>query len=116
LIQKIDDMQHCHKRKQYSFEDICPYPFDRSIHMPPFPKYFETPKFDKYKGKGDPREHLREFYITFLEVYYDDTYLMRLFPRILGGQATEWFAHLLPGIKMFHKLAEKFFQSILLQL
>jgi len=82
-------------------DDIYPYPFDGTLYMPPFPKNFETPKFDKYKGKGDPREHLRQFYIACLELSYNDTYLMRLFPRSLGGQATEWFAHLTPIIRTF---------------
>jgi len=76
--------------------------------MPPFPKNFETPKFNKYKGKGDPRDHLREFYIACLEVSNNYTYLMRLFPRSLDGQAAEWFVHLPPGIRTFPKLAEKF--------
>jgi len=107
LIQKVDNMQTGGKRKHYSFEDICPYPFDRTLYMPPFPKNFETPKFDKCKGKGDPRDHLREFYIACLEVSNNDTYLMRFFPRSLGGQAVEWFAHLPPGIRTFPELAKK---------
>jgi len=104
----VDDLQTGGKHKYYSFEDICPNPFDRTLYKPPFPKNFETPKFDKYKGKGDPRDHLREFYIACLEVSNNDTYLMRLFPRSLSGQAAKWFAHLPPGIRTFPKLAEKF--------
>jgi len=76
--------------------------------MPPFPKHFETPKFDKYKGKGDPRDHLQEFYFACLEVAQEDTYLMRLFPKSLSGQAVEWFTHLPRGIKSFDELADKF--------
>jgi len=76
LIQKVDDIQTGGKHKHYSFEDICPYPFDHTLYMPPFPKNFETPKFDEYKGKGDPRDHLRDFYLAFLEVLNKDTYLM----------------------------------------
>lgn len=41
--------------------------------MPPFPRNFEAPKFDKYKGKGDSRDHDREFYIACLEVAHDET-------------------------------------------
>jgi len=76
--------------------------------MIPFPQNFTIPKFDKYKGKGDPKDHLREFYLAYFEVSHNDTYLMRLFLRSLGGQAIEWFSHLPMGIKSFNELAEKF--------
>lgn len=52
--------------------------------MIPFPSNFEVPKFDKYQGKGDPRDHIREFSATCLEVAHNDSYLMQLFPRSLG--------------------------------
>jgi len=66
------------------------------------------PKFDKYKGKGDPKEHLREFYVACLEVAHNDTYCMCFFPYSLREQAIEWFSHLQPGIKTFNELAKKF--------
>jgi len=94
--------------KTYSLEDISPYPFDKSLKMNAFPFQFEVPKFDKYKGKGDPRDHIREFSAACLEVAHNDTYLMRLFPRSLGGQATEWFSRLPPGIKTFNELLNLF--------
>jgi len=65
--------------KHYTLEDISPYPFDMSLIMIPFPSNFEVPKFDKYRGKGDPRDHIREFNTACLEVAHY-TYLMRLFP------------------------------------
>lgn len=68
------------KTNQFSLNDICPYPFDRNLYMPPFPCGFETPKFEKYRGKGDPCDHVREFHSACLEVVYEDTYLMCLFP------------------------------------
>lgn len=41
-----------------SFVDlICSLPFDRSLCMLPFPKDIEVPKYDKYYGNGDPRDH-----------------------------------------------------------
>ena len=40
--------------KTFKFENDFPYPFDKTITMTPFPKHFEIPKFDKFRGKSDP--------------------------------------------------------------
>lgn len=76
--------------------------------MQPFPRGFELPKFDKYKGKGDPRDHVREFYSACLEVAYDETYLICLFPQSLGVTTMQWFSCLPGGIRTFEELAQKF--------
>ena len=47
--------------KRYSLKDICPYPFDPSINMIPFPRYCEYPTYNKYNGRTDPFDHVREF-------------------------------------------------------
>ena len=39
---------------QFTLNNICPFPFDKSFHMPPFPKGVELPKYDKYLGTFDP--------------------------------------------------------------
>lgn len=75
-------------------EDILWYPFDQTLYMPPLPPHFEIPKFKKYRGKGDLKDHIKEFFIVWIEVPNKETYLMFLFPKILGGQALEWFSHL----------------------
>lgn len=43
-----------------------------------------------------------------IEVETEDTYLMRLFPKSLGGLALEWFSHLPPTITSWGELAEQF--------
>lgn len=63
-------------KQNYTMNDIYPYPFDKSIPMTPFPPHFVTPKFDKYKGKGDPMAHIIEFFIACIEVAGEKTYLM----------------------------------------
>lgn len=95
------------KTTRFSLNDICPYPFDRNMKMPPFPWGFETPKFEKYRGKGDPTNHVREFHSACLEVTYEDTYLMHLFSQSLGGTTTQWFSQLPDGIRTFEELVQK---------
>jgi len=95
-------------KKTFSFEEVCPYPFDKSLQMIPFPLHFEIPQFEKYKGKGNPNYHLRAFYVACLDIAYNDTYLLCLYPCSLGGQAMEWFSHLPLGIKSFKELVGKF--------
>ena len=46
---------------QFTLDSIYPFPFDKSLQMPPFPKGVELPKYDKYLGKSDPQDHLRKF-------------------------------------------------------
>lgn len=112
LRQQIQDLtQQLNSRRaqtRYALEDIFPYAFDRNMIMPPFPHNFETPKFKKYKGKGDARDHVREFYSACLEVAYDKTYLMHLFPQSLCGSAMQWFSLLPDRIGTFEDLVQKF--------
>lgn len=53
LQKKMEDINT--PKPTYTMREICPYPFDKSIPMHPFPTHFMTPKFDKYRGKGDLR-------------------------------------------------------------
>lgn len=73
----LKELQVGISKRSLIFEGICPYPFNPSISTIPFPKHFEILKFDKYKGRGDPRDHLQEFYVHCQEVLYNDNYLLR---------------------------------------
>lgn len=57
LRQQVQDLaQQLNSRrpqKRYSLKDICPYPFDKSIVMPPFSCNFRMPKFDRSRGHQD---------------------------------------------------------------
>lgn len=64
LNPRILDTQLGKLKKSYALQDICPYPFDHYITMIPFLENFEIPKFDKYRGRGDPIEHAQEFLIA----------------------------------------------------
>lgn len=50
-----------------------------------------------------------------MEVAYDDTYLMWLFPRSLVGHAMEWFSRLPIGIKTFHEIIDTFIKKICME-
>ena len=77
--------------------------------MTPFPKHFEIPKFDKFRGKSDPITHVKEFYMHCQEVAYNDVFLMWLFPKSLGGPSLEWFCCIPQGYtKNFPDLFEAF--------
>jgi len=43
-----------------------------------------------------------------MEVAYNDSYLMCLFPQSLIGTAIDWFSHLFPSIKKFQEMTHKF--------
>ena len=57
--------------------------------MVPFPRDIEVPKYDKYDGNGDPHDHVHHFYALSRDFICEDTYLLRLFPISLRGQAME---------------------------
>ena len=97
--------------KTFTMDALCPFPIDKSINMPPFPRGVELPKYDKYFGTTDPQDHLRKFGALSMEFIHDQTYLMHLFPRSLGGQALEWFSHLPPSIKTFDEISTSFVQQ-----
>ena len=77
--------------------------------MKEFPMKIEIPQYDKYDGNGDPNDHVRQFYTMSFEFHHEDSYLMRLVPRSLKGQAMEWFTNITPLVKMFPKLIQRFF-------
>lgn len=51
LQQQMQDIQRGTTRR-YNVEDICPYPFDRSIIMPCFPPNSDIPKYDKIQWQN----------------------------------------------------------------
>ena len=73
-----------------------------------FPHNYVIMNFTKYRGKGSPIEHAREFHTACIDIAFEHTYLMRLFPRSLGGQCMEWFSKLPPGIRSFEEMVNKF--------
>ena len=65
--------------KTYTLDTICPFPFDKGLDMPPFPRGAQLPKYNKYFRKYDPQDHLREFGALSMEYIHNQPYLMHLF-------------------------------------
>ena len=91
-----------------SLQSVCPLTFERSILEVEFPMKTKFPHYDKYDGNGGPSDHVRQFNVLSLEFSHKDTYLMRLFPRSLKGQAMEWLINIIPPLKNFEELVQKF--------
>lgn len=49
--------------KTFTFKIVRPYPFDRTIIAIPFPKNFEIPMFENFRGKGGLVTHVKELYM-----------------------------------------------------
>lgn len=78
--------------------------------MVPFPQDIEVPKYDKYDRNSDPHDDVQHFYALSIDFIHEYTYLLRLFPRGLRGQALEWLTKLSPPLKTFDELAQRFTQ------
>lgn len=96
--------------KTYTLDTLCPFPFDKSLDMPPFPRV-ELPKYEKYFRIYDPQDYLRKFGALSMEFMHNQVYLMHLFPQSLGGQAMEWFSRLPTSIKIFDEIYNMFVQQ-----
>lgn len=97
----------CLARGLFQQKDLCPFPFDKALYMTPFPHGYIIPNFPKYNGKCNPIEYIREFSTMCIDIAYDPTYLMRLFPWSLIGITLEWFSQLPYGIRSWGELSEK---------
>nr|XP_027095940.1 uncharacterized protein LOC113715837 [Coffea arabica] len=60
------------------------------------PLGFETPKFSKYDGTGNPKTHLRLFANKLGKSIGDESLPIRLFPESLEGDALNWYSNLKP--------------------
>lgn len=73
-----------------NYEDLCIHP-DLDL-----PEGFKVPKFDTFRGVGNPMAHMRAYYDQLIEVGRDEALLMRLFSRSLCGEALQWFTPMKP--------------------
>jgi len=64
--------------------------------LPPvyFPPGFKVPKYRKYDGTSDPRQHFSSFLMDSHQFMHDKALLVHLFQGSFEGEALMWFASL----------------------
>ncbi|XP_070014834.1 uncharacterized protein [Nicotiana sylvestris] len=68
-----------------NYEDLCVQP---DVELP---EGYKPPKFEMFDGTGDPRLHLKMYYDKLVGVGRDEKIRMKLFMRILKGDALSWY-------------------------
>ena len=68
-----------------SYEDLCIHP---NLDLP---EGFKIPKFDTFRGVGNPMAHLRAYSDQLVKVVRDEALMIQLFSQNLCGKALEWF-------------------------
>lgn len=58
-LKKIERELSMQDKKKVSYENFCNKPIHPSVFKKEIPFKFEIPKIELFKGKADPKEHLR---------------------------------------------------------
>lgn len=73
------------------------------------PHNYTILNFNKYRGRGSPIEHVKELHTACIDIAFEHTYLMILFPSSsLVGKALEWFSNLPLRIQTWSGLVDNF--------
>ena len=97
--------------KKLNYRNICNEPIHPSIPKKKLPHRFEFPKIEPFKGKEDPKEHLRKFTFSSYQIANDDSLMLRIFPMTLAGQALDWYNSLpMHSLYTFEQLANQFLE------
>ena len=92
-----------------TYDQLCNEPIHPSVPYYVWPNNFELPKFDKFKGKEDPKDHLRTFKHECYLINHIDPLMLRIFPMYLSGQALDWYNSLgQHSLHTFQQLANLF--------
>ncbi|KAK4710153.1 hypothetical protein R3W88_004666 [Solanum pinnatisectum] len=81
----MKELHYIPKVDGLSYEDLCIHP---NLDLP---EGFKVPKFDTFRGTGNPLAHLRAYCDQLVGVGRNKALLMRLFSQSLSGEALEWF-------------------------
>ncbi|XP_075100477.1 uncharacterized protein LOC142176487 [Nicotiana tabacum] len=85
IEQSLKNIQGLNGQKSVSYADLCMFPH---VHLP---IDFETPKFEKYNGHGDPIAHLKRYCSQLRGAGGKEELLMAYFRESLAGIASEWY-------------------------
>jgi hypothetical protein len=72
-------------------------PYSEEHNLVPYPPGFIQPNFAKFKGTGDPVQHVNHFVATCGDIAHNQSLLLRQFSRSLEGIAFTWYAEQRPG-------------------
>ena len=89
-IDKILRQQNKHK---ISYETICNEPIHPSVPKIDIPFKFEILKIESFKGKDDPKEHLRCFKYSSYVIFNNDALVLHI-SITLARQAMDWYNYL----------------------
>ena len=79
------------------------------VHLPPT---FQIPKFDKFKGCSDPKQHLRRCLNLAKMEGLTEAQVLYAFPLSLSGHAAKWYYSLdVAKAKMWGVLTEEFIKQ-----
>ncbi|MQL77236.1 hypothetical protein Taro_009647, partial [Colocasia esculenta] len=90
-----------------------PYPAHHAVKRLPS-GITKPPKFDKFNGRGSPKEHIAYYINVMGDLASDESYLLKFFSSSLTGLAFEWYSSLSAGsisdwADMQKKFRERFY-------
>ncbi|MQM22128.1 hypothetical protein Taro_055176 [Colocasia esculenta] len=92
---------------------MVPYPAHHAVKRLPL-GITKPPKFDKFNGRGSPKEHIAYYINVMGDLASDESYLLKFFGSSLTGLAFEWYSSLSTGsisdwADMQKKFRERFY-------
>ena len=94
-LNEIEEVLLKQKKESLLYETIYSEPIHPSVPKKDIPYKFEIPKIEPFRGKEDPKEHLRKFKYSNYLIANDDALMLQIFPMMLAGQAMDWYNNLL---------------------
>ena len=84
-------------------------PYTARIDNFKMPAGYQPPKFQQFKGKGNPKQHVAHFVETCNNAGTYGDYLVKQFVRSLKGNAFDWYTDLEPNsIDSWEQLEHEF--------
>ncbi|MQL84504.1 hypothetical protein Taro_017013 [Colocasia esculenta] len=116
MLEQMIDMRLAERGdgEQMAFDAYrVPYPAHHAAKRLP-PGITKAPKFDKFNGRGSPKEHIAYYINVMGDLAADESYLLKFFGSSLTGLAFEWYSSLPAGsisdwTDMQKKFRERFY-------
>lgn len=90
ILQKLE-VGNQYLNNNQTYKQLCNELIHHSIPYYTWPTNFELPKFDKLKGKEDPKDHFIIFKHECYLINRIDPLILRIFPMILVGKELYWY-------------------------